>query len=210
MGELERQRAARDLWISRGHLKAALAGAFVLSGVSFATGYLLGSDGGDAPRSTAPEFLAQVPGEDLVELLARVEANRAPDGAVRALTFPDALAGAEPASGPVAPGPEQVAAPAGYVAEEAKPPALPAPPAGAYTIEVARPSSRAAAQSLASDMMVADLAPWVGARIENGGLQYTVSLGSFASESAAEAALIGLAGHPDIEGASVRPIPGTD
>jgi len=208
MGDLERRRAARDLWISRGHVKAALVGAFVLSSASFAMGYLLGRDPSATEQADTVAFLEQVPGEDLVELLARVEANRAPDGAVSALTFPDALAGAALPQGPVAPGPSSDAPPVDYVAPEAQgPEALPAPPVGSYTIEVAHQATLDGAEALAAELVVEDVASWVGARIVDGELTYVVSLGAFGSERAAEAALAELEGHPELGDAAVRPIP---
>jgi len=206
MGDLERRRAARDLWISRGHLKAALAGAFVLSAASFATGYLLGAGDEHTPHEELA-FLEQVPGEDLVELLARVEANRSPDGAVSSLTFPDALAGAEPAQGPVAPGPAPDEVPVDYVAEASEAPAVAGPPEGSFTIEVSRHAALADAERAADELLVPDIASWVGARIVDGELTYVVSLGSFGSEAAAETAIEELAERPDLADAVVGAIP---
>jgi septal ring-binding cell division protein DamX len=207
MGDLAKRRAARDLWISRGHLKAALVGAFLLSGVSFGVGYVLGTGQSDAPVVRAAGFTAQVPGEDLVELLARVEANRSPDGAVSALTFPDSLAGATPEQGPLAPVMGADEAPVAYVSEAAAAPAVDEPPNGAYTLRVAEVATVEAARTLAGDLQVDGVLPWVGAEIRDGALRYTVSLGGFASERAAEAALAELPLNDDLRGATVVELP---
>jgi len=207
MGDLARRRAARDLWISRGHLKAALVGAFLLSGVSFGVGYVLGAD---APAAAAPRgtgFVAQVPGEDLVELLARVEATRSPDGAVEALTFPDSLSGAAPAQGPVAPGPADDAEPVAFVTPPTDGPAVQAPPEGIFTLRVSEVGTVEAARALAAQIEVEGLQPWVGAEIRDGELRYTVSLGGFASERAAAAALEEVVVLDDLRDAQVVPLP---
>lgn len=206
MGDLARRRAARDLWISRGHLKAALVGSFLLSAVSFGLGYLLGSDGEAVPVARPVAFADQVPGEDLVELLARVEANRSPEGAVEALTFPDSLAGAAPAQGPMAPMVVEEEAPVAFVGE-AEAPAVDAPPRGTHTLRLAEVGSVEAARELASAVQVEGLVPWVGAEIVDGELRYTVSLGGFASQRAAEAALGDLALGDDFESVDVVPLP---
>jgi len=234
MGELTKRRAARDLWISRGHVRAALVGAFLLSGVSFGLGYLTGSGNGPAEpaRGWAEQgFAEQVPGEDLVGLLARVEANRAALGGVETLTFPDELGRAadDMPVGPMAP-PEALVAP--EIPQEpvsdvqthipgapAVAPELPAPPIGAFTLEVATVGSLEAARALADALggcaaggegcppALEGLSAWVGASIVDGELLYTVSLGGFATESAAQEALEGVAVLPDTRDAKVQRIP---
>jgi hypothetical protein len=237
MGDLTKRRAARDLWISRSHVKAALVGAFLLSGVSFGLGYVTGV-GGSSSSAPPPSWAAaqgyteQVPGEDLVALLARVESNRAALGGVESLTFPDELARAadDVPVGPMAPElpaePEPLPEPEGPVGEPvhiegdgAASPDLPAPPVGEYTLQIATVADRQAADQLAASLggcaaggegcpaALEGLSPWIGAMILDGELQYTVSLGGFASETAAEQALEGIVVLPDTRGATVAPIP---
>ena len=208
MGDLGNRRAARDLWISRGHVTAALVAVFVLSGASFASGYLLGR-GPATPRRAEPVVWAdQVPGQDLVELLARVEANRSVRGGVEALTFPDALVGAVPVEGPMAPD----AAAAEAVFEV---PALPvlvtpdveSPPDAAYTVRVAGAADPEVARHLAEGLTLAEMSAWVGAEIVDGELQYVVSAGGFATKEAAEAALLAVGADMRFVGAEVVAIP---
>lgn len=211
MGELEMRRAARDMWVSRGHLKAALVGAFLLSGVSFGTGYVFGSGTAEAPRPAMAGFTDQVPGEDLVALLARVESNRSPQGGVETLTFPDALAGSDPAVGPLDVSAEALGAPVEYVADASADVMVDAPPVGAYTLTVATMSELDAAEQFIAQLSpVEGLTPWVGAEIVGGEIRYVVSLGGFASRDAAEAALSELAGLPDFEAASVASLTEAD
>jgi hypothetical protein len=234
MGELAKRRAARDLWISRGHVKAALVGAFLLSGVSFGLGYVTGH-GGSSRDAVAPAtvgFTEQVPGEDLVALLARVESNRAALGGVESLTFPDEL-GRSADEVDMGPMPEAEAMPTLPPVPDADGPALevhfdgqattapelPAPPVGAYTLQVATVATREAADQLAASLggciaggdgcpaALEGLSPWIGAVIVDGELKYTVSIGGFASQSAAEQALEGVVVLPDTRDASVQPIP---
>ncbi len=237
MGDLTKRRAARDLWISRSHVKAALVGAFLLSGASFGLGYVVGL-GGSSTGAPAASWMAsqgyadKVPGEDLVVLLARVEANRAPHGGVESLTFPDELARAadDVPVGPVAPEGSLVLVPVPEPLEPlgqpvhiggdgAAAPDLPPPPIGAYTLRVATVADREAAERLAASLggcvaggegcaaALEGLNPWVGATIVGGELQYIVSLGGFASETAAEQALEGVVVLPGTRDASVATIP---
>jgi len=237
MGDLTKRRAARDLWISRSHVRAALVGAFLLSGVSFGLGYVVGFGGSSTNAAPASWMASQgyadnVPGEDLVVLLARVESNRAAHGGVESLTFPDELARAadDVPVGPVAPeaalAPVPLAEPPVPLDEPvfiggdgAAPPNLPPPPVGVYTLRVATVGSRDAAERLAASLggcvaggegcapALEGLNPWVGATIVDGELRYIVSLGGFASETAAEQALEGVAVLPDTRNASVASIP---
>lgn len=93
MGELARQRRARDLWISRSHLWAVSIGVLAATTASFFLGMALARSPGAGPATVAATTVA--PDESLVELLARVDANAEPDSGVNNLTFPDALTGIE-------------------------------------------------------------------------------------------------------------------
>ncbi|MEQ1564918.1 MAG: hypothetical protein ABMA64_04720 [Myxococcota bacterium] len=84
MSELARRRDARDLWISRGHLRAGAALGLLACAASFLLGFVVGRDHPPTPSTAAPD-------ESLVDLLARIEATADPDAAVRELTFPDTL-----------------------------------------------------------------------------------------------------------------------
>ena len=73
MGELAARHRARDLWVSRSHLGAAVAGTIVLSLTTFALGYTLGRS--DAPPATSAVLADASRDDALLELLARVEAT---------------------------------------------------------------------------------------------------------------------------------------
>ena len=92
MGELARRRSARDLWISRGHLWAIATGAVLLTVVAFSLGVSAGRADGAIGEQ---DRLGPAPDDQLVTLLARVEASMDPTGGVRELTFPDALLGVD-------------------------------------------------------------------------------------------------------------------
>lgn len=93
MGELARQRRARDLWISRGHLWALGAGIVLAVVLSFFLGMLLAGDGSAAPAHEAASLGVSPPEESLVDLLARVDARVVAQDGVDTLTFPDTLTG---------------------------------------------------------------------------------------------------------------------
>lgn len=89
MSELTRRRAARDIWISRGHLWAAGV-AMVLIGLGgFVAGWWAA---GSRSPAVAPAQVA-TSDEALIDLLARVDARVVSHDGVDALTFPDALTG---------------------------------------------------------------------------------------------------------------------
>lgn len=89
MGELSRRRQARDLWVSRSHLKAgAVAGVFLLV-ASFAAGATTVSR--EVAVAATPKWMDQTASGELVELLARVDAAGESDGGLSRLTFPTAL-----------------------------------------------------------------------------------------------------------------------
>ena len=90
MGELARRRNARDLWISHGHLRAVGVGVVSLLIAAFVAGASLQRT--PAEEQAEATWLADQADAELVELLARVDAAAEPDGGLRRLTFPTALA----------------------------------------------------------------------------------------------------------------------
>lgn len=201
MGDLERRRDARDMWISRGHLAAMAAGSLVLAGTTFALGFTVG-------RSTAPPAAAASTAGDreLVDLLARVESSRRPHGGVDALTFPDALegttvgpapmpdgaiptlAGPSPTDAalltPLPPGSSVVVAPSGTVA-----PIGDAPRAGAWTIEVSRFDDGESAEILKRRLVGTGLDAWISLHETGGRPAWRVDVAAWPDEAAATAAL---------------------
>ncbi|MFK7930464.1 MAG: hypothetical protein AB8H79_19910 [Myxococcota bacterium] len=96
MGELARQRRARDLWISRSHLWALGVGVVAATAIAFFAGWSLARP---ASSGTGVAVGAAEPAdESLVELLARVDANAVAGNGVEHLTFPDALGGSDEAA----------------------------------------------------------------------------------------------------------------
>jgi hypothetical protein len=169
MGELAARHRARDLWISRSHVGAALTGAIVLSLTTFAMGYTLGRS--DAPPA-APVVLADATRDDaLVELLARVEATAAADGGASALTFPDALKGGAGSGEPLDLGPTDAA------------------PAGRYTVVVASSTSRAEAEAVRERLRAAGLEAWMRAELVGGKPRWRVAVGGHPTEEAAAEAM---------------------
>ena len=169
MGELAARHRARDLWVSRSHLAAAVAGAIVLSLTTFALGYTLGHS--DAPPA-APVVLADAARDDaLVELLARVESTAAADGGVQSLTFPDALKGGPGSGEPLDLGPADPA------------------PAGRFTVAVVSTSKRAEAEATRERLRAAGLEAWMRAELVGGKPRWRVAVGGHPTSKAAGEAL---------------------
>lgn len=197
MEELKRQRNARDLWVSRGHLYAMAAGTLVLSLTTFVLGYTIGRD--RAPEAPT-EVAVAVGDEPLVELLARVEASARPHGGVDALTFPDALEGtpalvpgvAMTDAGPVLPIPPPVISDAVPVVAEpgnAPEPVGDATPSGSFTVEVSRFEHADDAVLEKQKLRAAGLDAWIGLAHVDGRPVHRVSIAGYADEPAATAAL---------------------
>jgi hypothetical protein len=202
VGDLERQRDARDMWISRGHLVAMAAGTLVLAGTTFALGFTVG-------RSTAPPAaLAAADGDrDLVDLLARVESSSRPHGGVDALTFPDALEGSPTGPAPmpdaaigslptdVAPTdaalqtPLPVGAPVVLAPNGVAEPVGDAPHPGAYTIEVSRFDEAAGAEALKRRLMGTGLDAWISLNTSDGRGTWRVDVAAYPDEPSAGGAL---------------------
>jgi hypothetical protein len=89
MSELARRRRGRDIWISRGHVWAAVV-ACLLMGLG---GFLLGwwAAGGRAVSPVVSSSADQ--DEALIDLLARIDARVVAQDGLDALTFPEALTG---------------------------------------------------------------------------------------------------------------------
>ena len=164
------RRGDRDIWISRGHLRAASAGLVLLLVCSFALGYSVGGQVAvEAPQHDS-DFLAEVPGEELVDLLARVETAADRRGEVERLTFPDSLRGVE--SGEVA-------------AKQALKVLTPSSPSS-YSVVVARVPDTVAARDLGKRLEALGLGPVNTSEVEG---VFEVKYGSFTSVGAAEATL---------------------
>lgn len=196
MGDLERQRDARDMWISRSHLVAMAAGALVLAGTAFALGFTVG-------RSTAPPgAVATADGErDLVDLLARVESSSRPHGGVDDLTFPTALGGTDVGPAPL-PGALSTPKPSDAALQAPLPPGEPVlvpggetdaagdtPHGGAFTIEVARFDDAVKADVLKKRLIGTGLDSWVALREVDGKAAWRVEVAAYPDQSGADAAL---------------------
>jgi len=189
MGELSRERNARDLWVSRGHLWAMAAGVLVLTGTAFALGVVVGRGATPAP---VVESSAVKEDEQLVELLARVEASSRPRGGVEDLTFPDALTGRTPRVS------DALLAPESHVSIEGDPvevgpggqvhPVGDAPPPGAWTLVVAEAPDAGAAVKQRDELKSAGLDAWVWFELVDGAPKHRVAIGGFPDEAAAKAA----------------------
>lgn len=89
MGELERQRQARDLWISRGHVVAYLTGTVLLGLFMFGIGYRMGGEArGERSRPYETSLVSGAPDQELVQVLDRVDAMKDPLGHQQ-MTFPE-------------------------------------------------------------------------------------------------------------------------
>lgn len=162
-GDLARRRSARDVWISRSHVWAAGIGAVLSIAVSFGAGYTLGRS--EPPPAPRDGYAGQAADDELVEVLARVDANVTTDGGVQSLTFPDTL------TAPV----------------EGDP-----PPPGRYTIEVARFGAVQVARPLRDHLREANLPAWIGVERVGGTPTYHVAVGGYPAEKVAETALEGI------------------
>lgn len=184
MGDLARQRSARDLWISRGHVRAMATGTLVLAATAFVVGFAIGRD-----TTPVAETEASRPADgDLVELLARVESASRPHGGIEALTFPDALSGIAPSLPAAPPGSDGL--------EETAPVALIEPsidaeplvgdaPVGRFALEVGRFENGAEAAVLREKLRAADLDAWIALELVDGRPVHHVAIGGWADEAAA-------------------------
>lgn len=195
MSELARQRNARDIWISRGHLYAMAAGGALAVLASFAAGYGAGRQSVELPATPSQRFAGEAGDDALVQLLARVDASATPDGGVLELTFPDALAGRDGvgADTDAAGAPLDLGEGAEGVALEggtAEPPFVEGgAPEGRWTVAAIALASEEDARRVAEDLKSRELEAWVGVEQLEGQTRYRVSVGGWGSRIEAEKAL---------------------
>jgi hypothetical protein len=203
MGELARIRSTRDLRISRGHVGAAAVGIVLVAATSFAAGSASGGAGSGAPVSRG--FAADVPGEALIELIARIDASSLPAGGAEALTYQDELRGPAGAPAEEATAPEAQAAPepVHVGAGTATVPAVAdTPPEGVFTLWIAESADPAEAIALRTKLRTAGHAAWIAAALSAGEPLYAVAVGGYPdAETAAIAAGM-------VRGAQVRTLKG--
>ena len=94
MGELARRRHAKDLWISFGHVRAGAMVFLAMIVGSFVAGYSIADSGEPAAPGHVP-WLADAADQELVDLLARVDASAEADGGLSRLGFPEMLSEAD-------------------------------------------------------------------------------------------------------------------
>lgn len=188
MSELTRRRRARDLRISHGHLHAGFAAAVLLVAIAFAVGVLVGQRRAVSAVAPSEGVTGAVPGESLVELLARVDAASDPHSGVDRLTFPEALKGDAPASIPERPlGPQITGAIApGHSAAEFDGDPL---PKGAIVVEVGTFEDGAVARSVRDHLRARRLAAWMTIEIVDGRRAHRVGVGGFGTQAEARAIL---------------------
>lgn len=200
MGELARRRQARDLWISRNHVRAGAAiGAFLLV-AAFAAG------ASTATREVAyvdsPAWLEKTADTELVELLARVDAAGEPDGGLSRLTFPTALASDEAIS--VAPPYGEKALSSTHIVTSGggASTATPLPLGWAVVIEDLSAEKAAEVADRISGVGVEDVR--VDERIVGGVHQLRVGVGGLDSQADATALLLRVRQAPTSEAARAR------
>lgn len=198
MGELARQRNARDMWVSRSHLQAMLTGTILLVGTAFGVGFLIGQGptGSDSTQAVSKD-------QSLVTLLAQVEASQRPRSGVDDLTFPTVLEGQPAAPAPVA------AAPAGdgvITAVEGGPGTAQAAdpvPAGTHTVVAGRFSDLAEANALKAKLVASGQPAWSALDIVDGKPTITVSVGGYPDEATAKQAVTDM--HAAVEELGLHP-----
>lgn len=153
-GELTKRRRARDVRISRAHLWAGAALLVSAVSAAFGAGYVLGREIPAPPPRQA--YVATAEGRELVEVLARVEANVDVDAGVERLTFPHALT--TPVEGD-------------------------APPPGRYTVDVGSFDAPEAAREIRAHLRSKALPAWLTVERVGGAARYRVSVGDFESEA---------------------------
>jgi hypothetical protein len=154
---------------------------------SFALGYSFGGEAGAVVVANGPGLLNDVPGEDLVDLLARVEAAADRRGEVERLTFPDSLRGVEVA-GSEAPAAWVVATAVEPPAVEQAPPQAPHE-SSTFSVLVARVAQPTEADELRVKLEAAGLGPVHTSRVAG---VVAVAYGSYESEAEAEETFVQL------------------
>lgn len=166
MSDLARRRSARDLWISRRHVAIGSLGVVLLAVCSFGLGMIKGRATIEMPAATVQQLSLELPNNDLVELLARVEATAEMGGEVEVLTFPEALTNS-PSGSTVDAGP---------------------PPEGPFSIEVARFSDVGRARPIRDHLRESGLKAWIAVELVGGVMTYRVAVGGFSGQAGAEEA----------------------
>jgi hypothetical protein len=187
MGELARRRGARDLWISRGHLWAAGLGVAALCVGSFGAGVRYGRDLGVQSSNDARSLGSPAEDGALVDLVARVEATATPDGGVRELRYPEALAGGDLPL-PVPADPHANAPPIEVPPSAAPVLAVDPIPEGTFGLIVGRFPDSAAAMATREELRAKQLPAWLGVEREGGDLVSVLWIGGFAAKGDAERA----------------------
>ncbi|MCA9491191.1 MAG: SPOR domain-containing protein [Myxococcales bacterium] len=195
--EIERRRGARDIWVSRSHVAAAAAGACALALTTFGLGWFLGSSSTPPPARAA--LTSELPREELLQLLARIDGNSAGAGAAESITFPDALRGGAATPGAVAqPGgdgsPTRLEGGASASVGEAG-----AVPTTGFTIVAGRFDGLSDARQLRDHLRTAGLDAWIATELVDGAPRHRVAIGHHATEADAADALPLLEGVGAIE-----------
>jgi hypothetical protein len=203
MSELARRRDARDVWVSRSHLHAAVAAALLLSLASFGGGFLAGRHQAVTSAEQREGALVDaVPGRDLLAVLAEVERTSL-TSATSAMQYPSLLGkGAAPQV------PAEPPRPAGVSAEIPSPVSLAfeadAQPSTPFTVEVGVFDTMPGARGVRDHLRQHGLAGWWWLEHVDGVARYHVCVGGFLSQAEADAEIVRVAAI-----AQTGPIPGT-
>jgi cell division septation protein DedD len=178
-------------------------GIVLVAATAFAAGAASGGASGAASASRG--FTAEVPGDALIDLIARIDASSLPAGGAEALTYQDDLRGpaGAPAEEATAPEAEAAPEPVHIGAGTATVPAVAdTPPAGAFTLWIAESADPAEAVALRTKLRTAGHAAWIAAALTDGEPRYTVAVGGYPDAEAAGA------GAAAVRGAQVRTLKG--
>jgi hypothetical protein len=194
--EIARRRAAKDLWISWSHVYAAAAGLVAASALAFVVGVTVGERWATPATTVPPSLTAEVPRDELLRLLARIDGNAHDPSA--AITFPDALRGQG------APQPDAVGGATGpttFVAGGAPAVTGDALPGPGWTVVLATTEGEPEARAEQSRLAAAGIASFVAVELVEGVPRYRVGVGHHRQRDAAvEAArLLSGAGTPVVE-----------
>lgn len=201
MSVMQRERRARDWWISPGHVRAAAVAAAALCALSFSFGVAFGRNHADeAPGATLADE-----DDDLEEVLARLHASSDPHEGVASLTWPDALRTAGDAVLPVAP--EARPEPPASLLPAVEAPALvgDALPLGSFALRVEdAPSDATALAQERARLREAGHDAWIRQRLVGGDVVLDLMVGAYDDEAAAQAAREALAGAVRVAVAPIR------
>lgn len=186
MSDLARRKDARELWVSRSHLHAAAAMALLGGLICFGAGYALGRSGMSAAEPVRHATLTgDVPGRELVELLAEVEraAMVHPSSAMQYPNWAESEDGLEL--------PDDVPPSAGVTAAVPAPPRTDTPqtdtlPDAAWTISVGTFETKDEAWGVREHLRAKALDAWVTVRLEDGKTLWWVGVEGFEEPLAAE------------------------